>query len=161
MSFIVSAISAQASTKGCGWAWLAPGLIPISCARRHGFDHKDHSALKPAMKCRRSTTRSPTMLSVSTAILRFIFRANHEENQPAHLQLKDPSVPVGHNLAIYDALNSVIARPAFMRLWKKTGETRLQIRANQAHCKTCDIKDPTQNITWVTPEGGGGPYPNM
>jgi electron-transferring-flavoprotein dehydrogenase len=89
---------------------------------------------------------------------------NHEEDQPCHLQLKDPSVPVAINLARFAGPEARFC-PAgvYEFLGHEEGEPRLQINAqNCVHCKTCDIKDPTQNITWVTPEGGGGPnYPNM
>ena len=89
---------------------------------------------------------------------------NHEEDQPCHLQLADPKVPVEINLKLYGGPEARYC-PAgvYEFLGQEEGEPRLQINAqNCVHCKTCDIKDPTQNITWVTPEGGGGPnYPNM
>jgi electron-transferring-flavoprotein dehydrogenase len=89
---------------------------------------------------------------------------NHEEDQPCHLQLKDDRVPVEVNLALYDSPESRYCPAGVYEIvGKDEGQPRLQINAqNCVHCKTCDIKDPTQNITWVTPEGGGGPnYPNM
>ena len=89
----------------------------------------------------------------------FISNTNHEENQPAHLTLKDASVPVLINLALYAGPESRYC-PAGVYEYVKNdaGADRLQINAqNCVHCKTCDIKDPTQNIVWVTPEGGGGP----
>ncbi len=89
---------------------------------------------------------------------------NHEEDQPVHLQLTDPAVPVAVNLAQFAGPEARYC-PAgvYEFLGQEEGEPRLQINAqNCVHCKTCDIKDVTQNITWVTPEGGGGPnYPNM
>jgi len=89
---------------------------------------------------------------------------NHEEDQPCHLQLADPKVPVEINLKLYGGPEARYC-PAgvYEFLGQEEGEPRLQINAqNCVHCKTCDIKDVTQNITWVTPEGGGGPnYPNM
>jgi electron-transferring-flavoprotein dehydrogenase len=89
----------------------------------------------------------------------FISNTNHEENQPAHLTLKDAAVPVNINLRSTRARRAATARPASTSSWApKTASERLQINAqNCVHCKTCDIKDPTQNIVWVTPEGGGGP----
>ena len=89
----------------------------------------------------------------------FISNTNHEENQPAHLTLKDDSAPVRINLGLYDGPEGRYC-PAGVYEYVKAdnGEDRLQINAqNCVHCKTCDIKDPTQNIVWITPEGGGGP----
>ena len=94
----------------------------------------------------------------------FLSNTNHEEDQPCHLQLADPAIPVEVNLKHYAGPESRYC-PAgvYEFVGEEEGEPRLQINAqNCVHCKTCDIKDMTQNITWVTPEGGGGPnYPNM
>ncbi len=94
----------------------------------------------------------------------FLSNTNHEEDQPCHLQLKDPAIPITVNLELYDAPETRYC-PAgvYEIIGKEEGNPKLQINAqNCVHCKTCDIKDPTQNINWVTPEGGGGPnYPNM
>ena len=89
----------------------------------------------------------------------FISNTNHEENQPAHLTLKDASVPVAINLALYAGPESRYCPAGVYEFVKNPDDSdRLQINAqNCVHCKTCDIKDPTQNIVWVTPEGGGGP----
>ena len=88
---------------------------------------------------------------------------NHSEDQPIHLTLKDSSVPVNVNLALYDAPEQRYCPAGVYEIVSDAAGPRLQINAqNCVHCKTCDIKDPTQNIVWVTPEGGGGPnYPNM
>jgi len=88
---------------------------------------------------------------------------NHGEDQPVHLTLKDASVPVNVNLELYDAPEQRYCPAGVYEIVRDAGGPRLQINAqNCVHCKTCDIKDPTQNIVWVTPEGGGGPnYPNM
>jgi electron-transferring-flavoprotein dehydrogenase len=91
----------------------------------------------------------------------YLSNTNHEEDQPVHLQLRDPSVPVDVNLAIYDGPEARYC-PAgvyeFVTGDAGSGKRRLQINAqNCVHCKTCDIKDPRQNIHWVPPEGGGGP----
>ena len=94
----------------------------------------------------------------------FLSNTNHEEDQPCHLQLKDPEVPITVNLELYDAPEQRYCPAGVYEIvGKDEGQPRLQINAqNCVHCKTCDIKDPTQNINWVTPEGGGGPnYPNM
>jgi electron-transferring-flavoprotein dehydrogenase len=88
---------------------------------------------------------------------------NHGEDQPGHLTLKDPAVPVNVNLALYDAPEQRYCPAGVYEIVRDNDVPRLQINAqNCVHCKTCDIKDPTQNIVWVVPEGGGGPnYPNM
>jgi electron-transferring-flavoprotein dehydrogenase len=87
----------------------------------------------------------------------------HEEDQPAHLTLRDPGVPISVNLARYDAPETRYCPAGVYEIVREGQNPRLQINAqNCVHCKTCDIKDPTQNIHWVVPEGGGGPnYPNM
>ena len=94
----------------------------------------------------------------------FLSNTNHAEDQPCHLQLKDPAIPITVNLPLYDSPETRYC-PAgvYEIIGKEEGNPKLQINAqNCVHCKSCDIKDPTQNINWVTPEGGGGPnYPNM
>jgi electron-transferring-flavoprotein dehydrogenase len=94
----------------------------------------------------------------------FLSNTNHVEDQPCHLVLKDPTVPTRINLPIYAGPEARYC-PAgvYEFVGVEEGEPSLVINAqNCVHCKTCDIKDPTQNIDWVTPEGGGGPnYPNM
>jgi electron-transferring-flavoprotein dehydrogenase len=93
----------------------------------------------------------------------FVSNTNHEEDQPVHLTLKDASIPVEVNLALYDGPEQRYCPAGVYEFVEEGGRPRLQINAqNCVHCKTCDIKDPTQNINWVVPEGGGGPnYPNM
>ncbi|OHC99568.1 MAG: electron transfer flavoprotein-ubiquinone oxidoreductase [Sphingomonadales bacterium GWF1_63_6] len=94
----------------------------------------------------------------------FLSNTNHEEDQPVHLQLKDPAVPISYNLPLYDEpAQRYCPAGVYEVVGEEEGNPRFQINAqNCVHCKTCDIKDPTQNINWVVPEGGGGPnYPNM
>jgi electron-transferring-flavoprotein dehydrogenase len=93
----------------------------------------------------------------------FISNTNHNEDQPCHLVLRDLSIPIKVNLALYDAPEQRYCPAGVYEIVNETSGPRLQINAqNCVHCKTCDIKDPTQNINWVVPEGGGGPnYPNM
>jgi len=94
----------------------------------------------------------------------FLSNTNHEEDQPIHLTLKDAEVPISVNLPLYDNPETRYCPAGVYEIvGRESGEPRLQINAqNCVHCKTCDIKDPTQNINWVVPEGGGGPnYPNM
>ena len=124
-------------------------------------NHKaDHHSLKPATQCAHIHYPKPDgVISFDKLSSVFISNTNHEENQPAHLTLKDSHVPVNINLANYDGPESRYC-PAGVYEYIKTaeGNDQLQINAqNCVHCKTCDIKDPTQNIVWVTPEGGGGP----
>ncbi|WP_176595766.1 MULTISPECIES: electron transfer flavoprotein-ubiquinone oxidoreductase [Sphingobium] len=94
----------------------------------------------------------------------FLSNTNHEEDQPVHLQLKDPEIPISYNLPLYDEpAQRYCPAGVYEVVGLDEGNPRFQINAqNCVHCKTCDIKDPTQNINWVVPEGGGGPnYPNM
>ena len=93
----------------------------------------------------------------------FLSSTNHEEDQPVHLQLKDPSIPITKNLPLYAEPAQRYCPAGVYEVIEEAGAKRFQINAqNCVHCKTCDIKDPAQNINWVVPEGGGGPnYPNM
>jgi electron-transferring-flavoprotein dehydrogenase len=126
--------------------------------------HSDHASFKPAKQSRRIEYPKPdgkiTFDKLSSV---FISNTNHEENQPSHLKLKDSSVPIQVNLALYDAPEQRYCPAGVYEIVNEEKGPRLQINAqNCVHCKTCDIKDPTQNINWVVPEGGGGPnYPNM
>jgi electron-transferring-flavoprotein dehydrogenase len=127
--------------------------------------HADHECLKPASQFTPITYPKPDgKLTFDRLSSVFISNTNHAEDQPIHLTLKNASVPVDVNLAQYAGPEQRYC-PAGVYEFVKTddGGDRLQINAqNCVHCKTCDIKDPTQNIVWVTPEGGGGPnYPNM
>jgi electron-transferring-flavoprotein dehydrogenase len=123
-------------------------------------DKPDHAFLKPARECKEIVYPKPDgKLTFDRLSSVFISNTNHAENQPAHLTLKDDRVPVNINLITYAGPEARYC-PAGVYEFVKTdkGQDRLQINAqNCVHCKTCDIKDPTQNIVWVTPEGGGGP----
>jgi electron-transferring-flavoprotein dehydrogenase len=127
--------------------------------------HDDHSALKKAADCQPIDYPRPDgKISFDKLSSLFISNVNHEENQRCHLTLKDASVPVNVNLALYAGPEQRYCPAGVYEFVKnEDGSDRLQINAaNCVHCKTCDIKDPTQNINWVVPEGGGGPnYPNM
>ena len=120
----------------------------------------DHAYLKPAAECEKIEYPKPDgVITFDRLSSVFISNTNHEEHQPAHLTLKDARVPVETNLAVYAGPESRYC-PAGVYEFVKTdnGHDKLVINAqNCVHCKTCDIKDPTQNIVWVTPEGGGGP----
>jgi electron-transferring-flavoprotein dehydrogenase len=120
----------------------------------------DHTYLKPAAECQPIQYPKPDgKLTFDRLSSVFISNTNHEENQPAHLTLKDASVPVGINLARFAGPEARYCPAGVYEYVKNEDQSdRLQINAqNCVHCKTCDIKDPTQNIVWVTPEGGGGP----
>jgi electron-transferring-flavoprotein dehydrogenase len=128
--------------------------------------HADHTQLKKASECRPIAYPKPDgKLTFDLLSSVFLSNTNHEEDQPVHLTLKDASVPIGVNLALYDAPEQRYCPAGVYEIVRDQpgGNPRLQINAqNCVHCKTCDIKDPTQNIRWVVPEGGGGPnYPNM
>jgi len=120
----------------------------------------DHACLRPAAEMPQISYPKPDgKLTFDRLSSVFISNTNHEENQPAHLTLKDASVPVQINLANYAGPESRYCPAGVYEFVKNDDDSdRLQINAqNCVHCKTCDIKDPTQNIVWVTPEGGGGP----
>ena len=121
---------------------------------------RDHTKLRPAAEMPQISYPKPDgVISFDRLSSVFVSNTNHVENQPAHLTLRNSTVPVNINLAQYAGPESRYC-PAGVYEFVKTddGEDRLQINAqNCVHCKTCDIKDPTQNIVWVTPEGGGGP----
>lgn len=127
--------------------------------------HKpDHLQLKKAGEAPKIPYPKPDgTISFDRLSSVFLSNTNHEENQPAHLTLKNASVPIEINLKLYDAPEQRYCPAAVYEIVDEGGNPRLQINAqNCVHCKTCDIKDPTQNINWVVPEGGGGPnYPNM
>ena len=140
--------------------WLLPKLgvkVPPWTLHR---TQPDHVALRPASESRKIEYPKPDgVLTFDKLSSVFLSGTNHEENQPAHLTLKDAGVPVAINLAKYGGPEGRYC-PAGVYEFVKTdeGADKLQINAqNCVHCKTCDIKDPTQNIVWVTPEGGGGP----
>ncbi|MDT7835693.1 electron transfer flavoprotein-ubiquinone oxidoreductase [Aquabacterium sp. OR-4] len=132
------------------------GLTPWWTLHR---DQPDHLALRPAADSPKIDYPKPDgKLTFDRLSSVFISSTNHEENQPAHLTLKDASVPVAINLAKYAGPESRYCPAGVYEFVNKDGADQLVINAqNCVHCKTCDIKDPTQNIVWVTPEGGGGP----
>jgi electron-transferring-flavoprotein dehydrogenase len=141
--------------------FLLRGHMPWTLHR----DTPDNEYLKPASQCQPIAYPKPDgKLTFDRLSSVFISNTNHSEDQPAHLTLKDASVPVKVNLAQFAGPESRYCPAGVYEFVKNDDNTdRLQINAqNCVHCKTCDIKDPTQNIVWVTPEGGGGPnYTNM
>ena len=126
--------------------------------------HADHSALKKASECEKIDYPKPDgEISFDKLSSVFISNTNHEENQPCHLTLRDDDVPLRVNLADFDGPEQRFCPAGVYEFVEDGNEKQLQINnQNCLHCKACDIKDPTQNIVWTTPEGGGGPnYPNM
>ncbi|MGQ0525920.1 MAG: electron transfer flavoprotein-ubiquinone oxidoreductase [Betaproteobacteria bacterium] len=127
--------------------------------------HTDHESLKTKHESRPIDYPKPDgVITFDRLSSVFISNTNHNEDQPCHLRLKDGTVPIKVNLELYDAPEQRYCPAGVYEIVREPdGTPRLQINAqNCVHCKTCDIKDPTQNIVWVTPEGGGGPnYPNM
>ena len=124
----------------------------------------DHEKLRPAAECAPIDYPKPdNRITFDKLSSVYLSNTNHEENQPAHLTLKDATIPVAINLARYAGPESRYCPAGVYEFVQIDGTDRLQINfQNCVHCKTCDIKDPTQNIVWVVPEGGGGPnYVNM
>ena len=128
------------------------------------LDHADHLATKPANKVEKIVYDKPDGNLTFDRLTNLAFSGtNHQENQPIHLKILDDSIPIKHNLPIYDSPEQLYCPAGVYEIIENNGGKKLQINAqNCLHCKTCDIKDPSQNINWTTPEGGGGPnYPNM
>ena len=139
--------------------WLLKGKMPWTIHRKVA----DHDCLKPAADCPRIEYPKPDgTLTFDRLSSVFISNTNHEEDQPIHLTLKDASIPVDVNLAKYGGPEARYCPAGVYEFVKDDdGKDRLQINAqNCVHCKTCDIKDPTQNIVWVAPQGGEGPVYN-
>ena len=124
----------------------------------------DHATLKPASEAPQIDYPKPDgKLSFDKLSSVFLSNTNHEEDQPCHLTLADPEVPIRDNLPKFDEPAQRYCPAGVYEVVQENGAPRFQINAqNCVHCKTCDIKDPAQNINWVVPEGAGGPnYPNM
>jgi electron-transferring-flavoprotein dehydrogenase len=127
-------------------------------------NHADHLQLKTKNECAPIAYPKPDgKITFDRLSSVFISNTNHEENQPPHLHLRDPSLAISVNYALYDSPEQRYCPAGVYEILTDGAGPRLQINAqNCVHCKTCDIKDPRQNIDWVVPEGGGGPnYPNM
>ena len=160
----VAKFGATAGTLYAGLdMWLNHLGVGVPWTFKH--PHADNTTL-----CRKDQVHAKTypkpdgVLTFDRLSSVFLSNTNHEEDQPVHLTLKDAAVPITVNLALYDSPESRYCPAGVYEIvGQEQGNPRLQINAqNCVHCKTCDIKDPTQNINWVVPEGGGGPnYPNM
>ena len=159
-----------------GLAWGFKGLIGVALAAidqlifrgklPFTLNHStpDYACTKKSSECKKIDYPKPDgIVSFDKLSSVFLSNTNHEEDQPCHLQLKDPSIPINVNLPIYDEPTQRYCPAGVYEVVEKDGTYSFQINAqNCVHCKTCDIKDPSQNIKWVTPEGMGGPnYPNM
>ena len=158
-----------AFTKGL-WAGMSYAALDTYIFRGKApwtfHHHADHTCLKPAAEAVQINYPKPdNEVSFDRNSSVYLSGTNHEENQPVHLTLKDDAVPIEHNLALYDSPEQRYCPAGVYEIVRNEdgSNPKLQINAqNCVHCKTCDIKDPSQNIRWVTPEGGGGPnYPNM
>ncbi|WP_432695986.1 electron transfer flavoprotein-ubiquinone oxidoreductase [Marinobacterium sp. YM272] len=136
------------------------GKLPITL---HD-DKPDYAQMKPADQCTKIDYPKPDgKLSFDKLSSVFISNTNHEEDQPCHLKLKDAAIPISQNLPTYAEPAQRYCPAGVYEVIEEESGPRFQINSqNCVHCKTCDIKDPAQNITWVVPEGAGGPnYPNM
>ncbi|HEX4158373.1 MAG TPA: electron transfer flavoprotein-ubiquinone oxidoreductase [Rhizomicrobium sp.] len=139
-------------------------LFGVSLMGTLGHGKADWETLKHASQCRAIVYPRPdNRITFDRLSSVFLSNTNHEEDQPVHLVLKDPSVPIRVNLPEYDEPAQRYCPAGVYEIVSEASGPRFQINAqNCVHCKTCDIKDPSQNINWVPPEGGGGPnYPNM
>ncbi|MCB2108504.1 MAG: electron transfer flavoprotein-ubiquinone oxidoreductase [Rhodobacteraceae bacterium] len=145
--------------------WMNQLGIGLPFTMKHG--KPDYASLKPASACKPIAYPKPDgKISFDKLSSVFISNTNHEENQPVHLKLKDAAVPIGTNLPKWDEPAQRYCPAGVYEVVDSedgSGAKRFQINAqNCVHCKTCDIKDPSQNINWTVPQGGGGPnYPNM
>jgi electron-transferring-flavoprotein dehydrogenase len=155
-------------SKGLWWGSLMFGIDQQVFAGKAPWTlhlMADHDKLKKAADCQPLNYPKPDgQLTFDRLSSVFLSNTNHAEDQPCHLQLKDSTVPIRVNLAVYDAPEQRYCPAGVYEIVRdENGAARLQINAqNCVHCKTCDIKDPTQNIVWVTPQGGEGPiYASM
>ena len=141
--------------------WMRQLKIGLPFTMRHHPDSK--TLLRQDLAQRIDYPKPDGIVSFDRLSSVFLSNTNHEEDQPIHLTLKDSAIPTEVNLALYAGPEQRYCPAGVYEFVEEAGGTRLQINAqNCVHCKTCDIKDPTQNINWVVPEGGGGPnYPNM
>ena len=150
---------------GAGFNWLDQNIFGGKLPFTLHDTKPDYACLKLAKDCKQISYPKPDgKLSFDKLSSVFISSTNHEEEQPCHLKLRDASIPINVNLPLYDEpAQRYCPAGVYEVITQESGEKRFQINAqNCVHCKTCDIKDQSQNITWVTPEGGGGPtYPNM
>ena len=139
---------------------LFRGKLPFTLSHKHA----DHEALMPADKMPKIDYPKPdNVLTFDKTSSVYLTGTNHTDNQPVHLHLKNPELPISFNVAKYDEPAQRYCPAGVYEVQKENDVLKFVINSqNCIHCKTCDIKEPSQNINWVTPEGGGGPrYGNM
>ena len=139
---------------------LFKGKLPFTLSHKHA----DHEALMPADKMPKIDYPKPdNVLTFDKTSSVYLTGTNHTDNQPVHLHLKNPELPISFNVAKYDEPAQRYCPAGVYEVQKENDVLKFVINSqNCIHCKTCDIKEPSQNINWVTPEGGGGPrYGNM
>jgi electron-transferring-flavoprotein dehydrogenase len=150
---------------GAGLIWIEHNIFGGKIPLNFRDNTTDYGVMKPAKDCKKIDYPKPdNKLTFDRLSSVFLSNTNHEEDQPCHLVLTDPNIPIQHNLPVFDEpAQRYCPAGVYEVIEEPNGDKRFQINGqNCVHCKTCDIKDPSQNITWVTPEGLGGPnYPNM
>jgi electron-transferring-flavoprotein dehydrogenase len=149
---------------GSAMVWIDQNIFRGKLPFTLNDSRPDYAALKPAAQSKKIDYPKPdNKISFDRLSSVFLSNTNHEEDQPCHLTLLDPAIPLASNLPMYDEPAQRYCPAGVYEIVEDASGKRFQINAqNCVHCKTCDIKDPAQNITWVTPEGFGGPnYPNM
>ncbi len=149
---------------GSAMVWLDQNIFGGKLPFTLNDTKHDYAAMKPAAQCKKIDYPKPdNVISFDRSSSVFLSNTNHEEDQPCHLTLEDPAIPLATNLPLYDEPAQRYCPAGVYEIVENENGKQFQINAqNCVHCKTCDIKDPSQNIVWVTPEGFGGPnYPNM
>ena len=150
---------------GAGYMWVEQNIFGGKLPFNFRDSVPDYATLKPAAESKKIDYPKPdNKITFDRLGSVFLSNTNHEEDQPCHLKLLDPSIPIGVNLPKWnEPAQRYCPAGVYEVLDNADGSKRFQINAqNCVHCKTCDIKDPSQNINWVVPEGAGGPnYPNM
>jgi len=149
---------------GAAMVWIDQNIFAGKMPFTLHDSKPDYASMKPASECKKIDYPKPdNELSFDRLSSVFLSNTNHEEDQPCHLKLTDPDIPIAKNLPMYDEPAQRYCPAGVYEIIEDDSGKHFQINSqNCVHCKTCDIKDPAQNITWVTPEGLGGPtYPNM
>ena len=149
---------------GSAMVWLDQNIFGGKLPFTLNDDKPDYATMKPAAECKKIDYPKPdNTISFDRLSSVFLSNTNHEEDQPCHLTLRDADIPLSKNLPMWDEPAQRYCPAGVYEIVEDEAGKRFQINAqNCVHCKTCDIKDPSQNIVWVTPEGFGGPnYPNM